>query len=116
MDLTSFDFSQYMVAGIALLPVALGLVQFVKELFKLEGRAARLLAFFTPFGLVLLWEVRAFLPPIYETVYVMVLTATTGALSSMGLYQLATGLVDRNREKYVVEDGAPQGLEDFKAG
>ena len=89
MSELSFDFGSVVVQGVSLLILVMGLTQFVKESFNMDGKKVRVLSVLLGILLMASWEVRVFLPGIYEQIYSMVLVSlaaglTAGGYSSLG--------------------------------
>jgi hypothetical protein len=95
----SFDFGSVVIEGVGLLIFVMGLTQFVKDAFKLDGNAVRFLS--VGLGVVLMgsWEVRVFLPPVYEQVYSIVLVSLTAGLTGGGYYSLGKRFTAGNGER-----------------
>ena len=83
------------VGTISVLPLIIGLVQYFKEMFNLEGKPAQVLSFGVAILVVLAVQLIPMLPANYGQYVELVLGTVAWALAAQGLYQVGSNFVDR---------------------
>lgn len=103
-----FNFGNLGIAGVSLAVLVLGITEFVKDFFGLEGKWVNLVAIVSGGVLVLASELRQFLPPTYETVLNIVVLVLAGAFSAGGYYQY----INKKIAQFLARntDGGPEAL------
>lgn len=82
-----FDPNSVVIAGVQLLPLVFGLVEFFKCTFNLSGKAVTILSACLGGVLMLLFELQKVLPDPYAQVYAIVITSVAFGLSASGFYK-----------------------------
>ena len=81
-----FDPNNYILAGVSLLAVTFGLVQFMKEMLEWSGKKVVLLSACTGFFLMGLFQLSEVLPEPYGTIFKMAFLSIAFGLSASGYY------------------------------
>lgn len=82
-----FDPSSFAVGGISLIVLVFGLVEFIKDISSLSGKAVTALSALIGAVIMGLYQLQSFLPPIYAQIYVAVISSITFGLSASGYYK-----------------------------
>ena len=101
----SFDGSSIVVQGVGLMSFVAGLTQFFKDAFKLDGNAVRFLSVFLGILLMASWEVRVFLPGIYEQAYSIVLVSLAAGLTAGGYYSIGKRFTEPKENQIHISAG-----------
>lgn len=91
-----FDPSQLALAGVNLLVLVFGLVEFFKSLFNLSGKAVTLLSAGMGLVLALIYQVVPLLPDAYEQWINILITSITVGLAASGFYKFTNARMAKN--------------------
>lgn len=94
-----FDPGSYVVGGVALIAVVFGLVEFIKDVFSLEGKVVTVLAALLGAILMALFQVQALLPPLFAQVYETFIISITFGLSASGYYKFVNARLPENEAR-----------------
>ena len=93
------QFKDYLVDGIQLIALVIGLTQALKMQFNLEGGAVKLLAVIIGAVFMALAEVQGYLPAPYAVGFQVVVKSLAFGLAAQGYYQLYSGKLSVKREE-----------------
>ena len=85
-----FDPNSAAVGGVSVIVLVFGLVQFIKELFKLKGKAVTVLAAFTGVILFIAWRLIGLVPEPYSLYVEIVFQSLAFGLAASGYYKFAS--------------------------
>lgn len=87
--------SDLVVGGISVLPLIIGLVQYFKDMFNLEGKPAQVCAFVVTIVVVAAVQLMPIVPAPYGQYVELVLSIVAWSLAAQGLYQVGSNFVNR---------------------
>lgn len=90
-----FDPSALALAGVNLLVLVFGLVEFFKSLFNLSGKAVTILSASMGALLAALYQLIPLLPDNFEQVVNIVITSITVGLAASGFYKFTNARMER---------------------
>lgn len=88
-----FNPEDFEIGGVLLLALVFGLVQFLKELFNLQGKAVTALSAGLGAGLMIAFQLIDVLSPVYAQVLRIVVTSLAFGMSASGYYKFLNARV-----------------------
>ena len=85
----SFAPETFVIAGVALIPLTFGLVEFFKSLFNMSGKVVTVISASTGAVLYALYQALEFIPEPYNTIVLVVVGSLAFGLSASGFYKFA---------------------------
>lgn len=86
----SFDPQAFSVGGVALIAVVFGLVEFIKNLVPIEGKAVTALSMGMGILVMIVYQLIGIVPEPYGQVVEIVIMSVTFGLTASGYYKFAT--------------------------
>jgi len=90
-----FNPNDFVLGGVTLIAMVIGITSFLKEQFSLEGKAVRWLAFGVAAVVMVMFQLIEFIPAPYEDIVRIIFVTVSFALSAIGLYDTTKDMVDR---------------------
>jgi hypothetical protein len=91
--MSMFNPEDFQVGGVMLLALVFGLVQFIKEMFKLQGTLVTAVAAGLGVALMVMFQLIELLPPIYAQVVRVVVISLAFGMSASGFYKFVNARV-----------------------
>lgn len=89
------DFSNLAIQGVSLIALVFGLVEFIKSLFNMSGKAVTAVSMGVGVVVMVVYQLIALIPQPYETIVNVIVLSITFGLAASGFYKFVDARVPK---------------------